>query len=97
MPEPTRGGDICPDCDTGHITLRCRNHPEKTWSTKNIFGRSLFYNLNYDPAAGPECDCPGSALYHDHERDGRCGFCGKKPTRGFCGTKGCWGNGERPS
>lgn len=60
-------------CDRGHITLRCRNHPEKTWSTKNlgysIGARHIFYNLSNDPNMGPECACPLSDLYHDHARD----------------------------
>lgn len=44
-----------------HIGLRCRNHPELTWSTKNISPigcRTLFYNLGGYPDAPPECACP---------------------------------------
>lgn len=48
-----------------HIALRCKNHPTKLWSTKNIAPigcRTIFYNLNSIPEMGPECDCPLSAL-----------------------------------
>jgi hypothetical protein len=62
-------GVICEKCEKGanptHIVLRCRNHPEKVWHTKNIPGRSVFYNLYDDPKMGPECPCPRSDLYHD--------------------------------
>ena len=50
--------DLYPD--TGHIPLRCKNHPEKRWSTKNIShigARSIFYNLFHDPDMGDECTC----------------------------------------
>lgn len=43
-----------------HITLYCKNHPSKRWSTKNIShigARTIFYNLYNDPSMGPECDC----------------------------------------
>lgn len=42
-----------------HIALTCRNHPDLTWSTKNIgcIGmRSIFFN------GGVECSCPMSDL-----------------------------------
>ena len=56
---------ICQKCPpSAHIEMRCKAHREKTWSTKNIPGRSLFYNLFSDPDMGRECNCPGSALYH---------------------------------
>lgn len=47
-----------------HIALRCKNHPDLRWSTKNIAPigcRTIFYNLHGD-AMPPECDCPLSAL-----------------------------------
>lgn len=60
---------LCLACERGanpsHIVLRCRNHPEKVWHTKNIPCRTLFYNLHNDPKMGPECSCSGSALFHD--------------------------------
>lgn len=50
--------------DTGHIPLRCKNHPEKRWSTKNIGfigARSIFYARGWgygdDANMGHECDC----------------------------------------
>jgi|LakMenE18May11ns_1017448.scaffolds.fasta_scaffold9936052_6 hypothetical protein len=49
--------DLYPD---GHIPLRCKNHPDKRWSTKNIShigARSIFYNLDNDPTMGEECAC----------------------------------------
>lgn len=42
-----------------HIALRCKNHPELRWSTKNISpigARTLFYDL-MDECRVPECDC----------------------------------------
>ena len=51
-----------------HILLKCRNHLDKRWSTKNILyigARSLFYDIGgtYDHGKmGPECDCPMSDL-----------------------------------
>ncbi len=72
-PFVTDGKRICDNSDYGkHIVLRCKNHPEKTWSTKNIayIGcRSLFYNLYNDPKQGQECDCSIRELYHDHKDD----------------------------
>ena len=66
---------ICPEHQYGeHIVLRCKNHPEKTWSTKNIDfigARSIFYNLHMDPNMGPECSCHARELYHDHSRDSK--------------------------
>lgn len=44
-----------------HIALRCKNHPELRWSTKNIDfigARSIFYNLEHRWDAPPECSCP---------------------------------------
>jgi len=43
-----------------HIPLTCKNHPEKTWSTKNIDyigARTLFYNLHNEVGQGQECEC----------------------------------------
>ena len=43
-----------------HIGLRCCNHPDLRWSTKNIGyigARRIFYNLAYDLDAPPECEC----------------------------------------
>lgn len=43
-----------------HIALKCKDHPDKRWSTKNIGyigARSLFYNLFNIPDMGPECSC----------------------------------------
>ena len=43
-----------------HITLTCKNHPDKFWSTKNIDSigcRTIFYNLRGDPKMGAECSC----------------------------------------
>lgn len=48
-----------------HIPLKCKNHPEKRWSTKNISpigARSIFYNLKALPDMGPECSCSGRDL-----------------------------------
>lgn len=48
-----------------HIGLRCKNHPDKRWSTKNISPigcRTIYYNLHGDLNMGIECDCPLSAL-----------------------------------
>jgi hypothetical protein len=44
-----------------HIKLTCKDHPELSWSTKNIdrIGcRTIFY-MTY---ATPECNCPLSKL-----------------------------------
>lgn len=44
-----------------HISLKCKNHPNKRWSTKNILyigARTVFYNLTMVSGMGPECDCP---------------------------------------
>ena len=60
-----------------HIPLRCKNHPEKRWSTKNIDfigARSIFYNLNHDPGMGPECPCSAGLLEVVEEE------CGKEDT-----------------
>jgi hypothetical protein len=70
------GGDYCNQCDTGHISWTCRNHPHLRWSGKNIMGRSLFYfgpigysdfSLPADqrPQYEPECICPASDLILD--------------------------------
>ncbi len=48
-----------------HIPLKCKNHPDKRWSTKNILyigARTLFYNLHRHKEMGPECDCSISDL-----------------------------------
>jgi len=47
------------------IALKCANHPDKRWSTKNIAPigcRTIFYNLYSVQGMGPECDCPASCL-----------------------------------
>lgn len=47
------------------IELRCKCHPEKRWSTKNIShigARTIFYNLNWVPEMDEECNCPASLL-----------------------------------
>jgi hypothetical protein len=52
------------------IALTCANHPNLSWSTKNIghgaadgtgvyLARSIFFNHDFSQ---PECDCPGSML-----------------------------------
>lgn len=69
-PQRRPGDQICDDprCEgVSHIEFRCANHPQKRWWTKNIPGRSFFYNLFMDPSMGRECDCSGSALEHIHE------------------------------
>lgn len=41
-----------------HISLRCRNHPDLRWSTKNIQyigARSIFFNLMNE--CGSSCVC----------------------------------------
>lgn len=48
-----------------HIPLRCKKHPDKRWSTKNIAPigcRKICYNLYSVEGMGPECDCPLSDL-----------------------------------
>ncbi len=48
-----------------HIPLRCKNHPDKRWSTKNIIGvgaRNIFYNLHETSGMGKECACSISDL-----------------------------------
>jgi len=43
-----------------HIPLRCKNHPNLRWSTKNIApigARSIFYSSD-----SPECSCPACDL-----------------------------------
>lgn len=48
-----------------HIALRCKNHPELRWSTKNIApigARTIFYNLMDEPGMGPECACSARDL-----------------------------------
>lgn len=84
MPEHTGAAPlICSRCHSVHITLRCRNHPEKRWATKNIHGRTVWYNtMPHDPSMGPECNCPSDDLYHDHERDGDKGAAGPPPSYG---------------
>lgn len=44
-----------------HIPLKCKNHLNKRWWTKNILyigARSLFYNLHRVTGMGSECNCP---------------------------------------
>lgn len=54
----TDDGRIVDTADYGrHIPLRCKNHPDLRWSTKNIAPigiRSIFY-VTRDV---PECPCP---------------------------------------
>jgi len=54
---------ICPWHEYGrHIVLRCRNHPELQWTTKNINNigaRHIFFE-----GATRECECKLSELYH---------------------------------
>ncbi len=53
-----------------HIALKCVNHPEKKWSTKNIEyigARSIFYEGFNNKNMGLECDCPMKDLVHDHD------------------------------
>lgn len=48
-----------------HIPLKCKNHSDKRWSTKNIgfIGyRTVFYNLYNVYGMGPECDCKPGCL-----------------------------------
>lgn len=48
-----------------HIPLKCKNHPNKRWNTKNILfigARSIFYSRLDQPEPGTECDCPISDL-----------------------------------
>lgn len=59
-------GRIITTADYGrHIALRCKNHPNQRWSTKNIAPigcRTVFYNLDGNPAMGPECNCSARDL-----------------------------------
>ena len=65
-------GTICEHTPYGeHIVLKCVNHPEKRWSTKNIGwigDRSIFYKNSWGEIKemGVECDCPSSDLVHEH-------------------------------
>ena len=48
-----------------HIDLTCKNHPDLSWSTKNIDGigcRTIFYNLACDDNMPNECDCTNKFL-----------------------------------
>jgi hypothetical protein len=71
------GETICPNVTCGaHITLRCKNHPDLRWSTKNIGyigGRSIFFSSNWGAKDvsdyKQECECKISDLYHDHADD----------------------------
>lgn len=61
---------ICPICEkhpTGqHIYYRCRNHPDRLYTTKNID----FLGARHIFPAGPlekDCDCSIDDLYHDCE------------------------------
>ena len=64
-------GQICDNAPYGqHIVLKCVNHPEKKWSTKNIGGigdRSIFYKNGWGEHKdmGVDCNCPLSKLVHD--------------------------------
>jgi hypothetical protein len=47
-----------------HISLRCKQHPDLRWSTKNIQyigARSIFYDLMGE-SNQPECRCSGRDL-----------------------------------
>ena len=61
---------ICPKHDHGaHIPLRCKNHPDLRWSTKNlapIGARSIFYS-SY--SKGEECTCQLRDLEHVCEEE----------------------------
>jgi hypothetical protein len=64
---------ICKNCERGHIGLTCKNHPNLTWSTKNIShigARSIFFfgakaedGKDRDRFVA-ECDCSGRDLIH---------------------------------
>ena len=50
-----------------HIELRCKNHKDLRWSTKNIDhvgARSIFFSSNWTNRGTwhKECDCPFSDL-----------------------------------
>lgn len=51
-----------------HIELRCKNHKDLRWSTKNIDhigARSIFFSSNWTEGDGTyheECDCPFNKL-----------------------------------
>ena len=52
-----------------HIALRCKNHPDLRWSTKNIApigSRTIFYNLFNVLEMPGECDCKLSDLEPVH-------------------------------
>ena len=67
--------NVCPNApQMKHITLRCKNHPALTWSTKNtpyIGGRSIFFSSNWNNEGQyqREWDCPLSDIYHDCKDD----------------------------
>lgn len=62
----TDDGRITDKAEYGrHINLYCVCHPEKRWSTKNIYPigcRTIFYNLEMDADMGEECSCSISEL-----------------------------------
>lgn len=65
---------ICSNSPYGQqITIKCVNHPEKKWTTKNICNigaRSIFYkDWGNNPSIGQECNCPMDDLIHDHNDD----------------------------
>ena len=50
-----------------HISLICVNHPNRSWSTKNIApigARTIFYHNWLDPNMELECRCPIEQLRH---------------------------------
>lgn len=67
------------------VLLRCPNHPEKRWYTKNISpigSRTIFYNLFSLPEMGPECPCDGDLLQHVCEPSAPANF--KPECQGEC-------------
>ena len=56
---------ICDRVEYGkHIIVRCKNHPDKRWCTKNSALGSVI-QMDYVIATA-ECKCTIRALYHDH-------------------------------
>lgn len=63
---------ICKNHPYGeHIVLKCANHPEKKWTTKNIgyIGARSFFYVGPVIKMGNECNCPIEALVHDKEEE----------------------------
>jgi len=57
-----------------HIPLKCKNHPNKRWSTKNLLhigARTIFYNLHSVEGMGPECMCLARDLVPLTEEEAR--------------------------